>query len=282
MWMMEKRVHVAPGTVSQILVGMLITFVGFGFHIAGKPYIQDSNNILMIFGKFQLFLVLFGALLLKMETPFFANDSSMQEMDVSLLSNMVIYSTVLLLVVWVATIGHDIYISKKVEKEKMEIRKRTQENKRKYHLMKSKISMIGSLSFVEEENRSPKVGGKDSKDLKKQLAQKKKKKGLKVRPTYHIKQTKLSKKKTAKRNSNNAARSKSVEKSKKFWGTDEDNGSKRNVHSKPPPPPKETTKPSPKKNIKKKVKNEKSIAPVVKKEEPEKKKNVAHEKLGFE
>ena len=68
-------VHVAPGTVSQILVGMLITFVGFGFHIAGKPYIQDSNNILMIFGKFQLFLVLFGALLLKMETPFFANDS---------------------------------------------------------------------------------------------------------------------------------------------------------------------------------------------------------------
>jgi hypothetical protein len=281
-------VHVAPGTVSQILVGMLITFVGFGFHIAGKPYIQDSNNILMIFGKFQLFLVLFGALLLKMETPFFANDSSMQEMDVSLLSNMVIYSTVLLLVVWVATIGHDIYISKKVEKEKMEIRKRTQENKRKYHLMKGKISMIGSLSFVEEENRSPKVGGKDSKDLKKQLAQKKKKKGLKVRPTYHIKQTKLSKKKTAKRNSNNAARSKSVEKSKKFWGTDEDNGSKRNVHSKPPPPPKETKKLSPKKNIKKKVKNEKSIAPVVKKEEPEKKKNVApvkndaHEKLGFE
>ena len=129
----------------------------------------------------------------------------------------------------------------------MEIRKRTQENKRKYHLMKGKISMIGSLSFVEEENRSPKVGGKDSKDLKKQLAQKKKKKGLKVRPTYHIKQTKLSKKKTAKRNSNNAARSKSVEKSKKFWGTDDD-GSKRNVHSQPPPP-KETKKPSPKKKI---------------------------------
>ena len=124
--------------------------------------------------------------------------------------------------------------------------------------------------------------------MKKQLAQKKKKKGLKVRPTYHIKQTKLSKKKTAKRNSNKVARSKSVEKSKKFWGTtDEDNGSKRNVHSQPPPP-KETKKPSPKKHIKKKVKNEKSIAPVVKKEEPEKKKNVApvkndaHEKLGFE
>ena len=59
--------------------------------------------------------------------------------------------------------------------------------------MKSKISMIGSLSFVEEENRSPKVVGKIVGFEKTTCT--KEEKGLKVRPTYHIKQTKLSKRK---------------------------------------------------------------------------------------
>jgi hypothetical protein len=139
-------VHIAPGTVSQILVGMLITFFGFGLHMAAKPYREDSNNVLMIFGKFQLFLTLFGALLLKMETPFFGNDSQMQELDVQLLSKMIIYSTVMLLVVWILTLGHDIYTFRRKIAEAKAMRIREQETKRRFTGANERLANIRRLS----------------------------------------------------------------------------------------------------------------------------------------
>ena len=76
----------------------------------------------MIFGKFQLFLVLFGALLLKMETPFFLIDSSMRDGCIIIEQYGHIFNCLI-----ISRLGgnywYDIYISKKVEKEKMEIRK---------------------------------------------------------------------------------------------------------------------------------------------------------------
>ena len=100
----------------------------------------------MIFGKFQLFLTLFGALLLKMETPFFGNDSQMQELDVQLLSKMIIYSTVMLLVVWILTLGHDIYTFRRKIAEAKAMRIREQETKRRFTTATEKLANIRLLS----------------------------------------------------------------------------------------------------------------------------------------
>ncbi len=139
-------VHIAPGTVSQILVGMLVTFCGFGLHMAAKPYKQQSNNILMIFGKFQLFLTLFGALLLKMETPFFTNDSQMRELDVTMLSNVIIYGALALLLVWVVTVSHDIYSHRRKLREAIEIRQKEIEGKRKFAALKNKFHLVEGVA----------------------------------------------------------------------------------------------------------------------------------------
>ena len=160
-------VHIAPGTVSQILVGMLVTFVGFGIHVAAKPYKQMSNNILMIFGKFQLFLTLFGALLLKMETPFFGNDSQMRELDIKLLTYIIIYSTALLLVVWLATVIDDIYSHQKHIQEANQRRQKAIEGKRRFHLMQSKLHWVESVAHGHESpfkvNPKPSQKGKATK-----------------------------------------------------------------------------------------------------------------------
>ena len=151
--MTGAMVHIAPGTVSQILVGMVITFIGFGSHIAAKPYREMSNNILMISGKFQLFLCLISALLLKMEVSFFQNDSSMQEMDINFLSKLIIYSTVLLLVVWVLTVIYDIYLAREKNREEIRISNREKKSKSKFKAMHKKlklISMLQSEELIEE------------------------------------------------------------------------------------------------------------------------------------
>jgi hypothetical protein len=174
-------VHVAPGTVSQILVGMLVTFVGFGFYIAAKPYTQKSNNILMIFGKFQLFLTLFGALLLKMETPFFANDSQMNELDVSILGSIIVYSNILLLVIWLLTVCHDVHDNKNKQRLAKEDRERRQRNKLKFKLLNSKSKVIGRLAMMEGDSQKMNTLYKRLKQDSNQHT-KHKKGGVKVRP----------------------------------------------------------------------------------------------------
>lgn len=65
-------VHIAPGTVSQILTGMVICGIGYSVLQYSRPYRVDYNNSLAIVCKFQLLLTLFSALLVKLRVPFFS------------------------------------------------------------------------------------------------------------------------------------------------------------------------------------------------------------------
>lgn len=65
-------VHIAPGTVSQILIGMVVCGIGFSVLQYSRPYRVDYNNTLAIVCKFQLLLTLFSALLVKLRVPFFS------------------------------------------------------------------------------------------------------------------------------------------------------------------------------------------------------------------
>merc|ERR1711871_723019 len=158
LFMTGVMVHIAPGTVSQLLVGMVITFIGFGFHIAAKPYREMSNNILMISAKFQLFLCLISALLLKMEVSFFQNDSSMQEMDIKFLSKLIIYSSVTLLVLWIITIFYDIWIARSKRLEEAIVINRERRSRLKFKNFHKKMRLFNSLKAKEDDDNAKEVG----------------------------------------------------------------------------------------------------------------------------
>ena len=139
--MTGAMVHIVPGTVSQILCGMVISFLGFGMHIGSKPYTKSTNNILMIASKFQLFLVLSMALLLKMEAPLFAQDSSMQEMDISFMSMMIIYTTCLLLAAFVFAMYWDYHTAQQKRRE-LELSRMHEKNATsRFKALKKKVAM---------------------------------------------------------------------------------------------------------------------------------------------
>jgi len=105
--MTGAMVHIAPGTVSQIMTAMFICFLAFGLYVRARPFVKTSNNILMIASKFQLFLTLNMGLLLKLEAPFFEQDSSMTELDASIISRLIIYTTCILLMSFIAAMVYD-------------------------------------------------------------------------------------------------------------------------------------------------------------------------------
>ena len=105
--MTGAMVHIVPGTVSQIMTAMFICFLGFGMYMWARPFVKTSNNILMIASKFQLFLTLNMGMLLKLEAPFFEQDSSMTELDASIISSLIIYTTCALLVSFIAAMVYD-------------------------------------------------------------------------------------------------------------------------------------------------------------------------------
>ena len=66
------QVHVYPGSVTQILVGLLL----FGSSLSAVQYLQPhkltSDNVLNIASKAQLTGTMFMALMVRLETPFFS------------------------------------------------------------------------------------------------------------------------------------------------------------------------------------------------------------------
>ena len=84
--MSSVMIHVAPGTVTQIVVAILVCFLGFAIHAIYQPYKLHSDNVVMALGKFQLFITLFAALLIKLHIPFFTTDDDFKEADLSSLA----------------------------------------------------------------------------------------------------------------------------------------------------------------------------------------------------
>ena len=143
----------SASTVNCWLAWLFIHWICF--HIV--PYREMSNNILMISGKFQLFLCLISALLLKMEVSF-PNDSSMQEMDIKFLSKLIIYSSVTLLVLWIITIFYDIWIARSKRLEEAIVINRERRSRLKFKNFHKKMRLFNSLKAKEDDDNAKEVG----------------------------------------------------------------------------------------------------------------------------
>ena len=71
-FMNGMMIHVSPGTISQLLAGLVVCGASFSIVQSIKPFKNASNNTLAILTKFQLLLTLFSMLLLKLKAPFFS------------------------------------------------------------------------------------------------------------------------------------------------------------------------------------------------------------------